>query len=65
VRSRASQRAEIIFIASHLGTVADAGASLYGMTKGGLNTLAKAIALELASDNITVNAVSPGPMQGT
>jgi len=52
----------IIFIASQLGIVADAGASLYGMSKAALIHLAKSLALELAPDKIMVNAVSPGPI---
>lgn len=61
---RAVGGGRIIFIASQLGIVADAGASLYGMTKAALIHLAKTLALELASDNIMVNAVSPGPVAG-
>jgi NAD(P)-dependent dehydrogenase (short-subunit alcohol dehydrogenase family) len=52
----------IIFMASQLGIVADPGATLYGMTKAALIHLARSLALELAADNITVNAVSPGPI---
>ena len=52
----------IIFMASQLGIVADPGATLYGMTKAALIHLARSLALELAADRITVNAVSPGPI---
>ncbi len=59
---RAAGGGRIIFMASQLGIVADAGASLYGMTKAALIHLAKTLALELAADGIMVNAVSPGPI---
>ena len=52
----------IIFMASQLGIVADAGATLYSMTKAALIHLARSLALELAPDGIAVNAVSPGPI---
>lgn len=59
---RAAEGGRIIFMASQLGIVADPGATLYGMTKAGLIHLARSLALELAADNIMVNAVSPGPI---
>lgn len=59
---RAAGGGRIILVASQLGIVADAGATLYGMTKAGLIHLAKSLALELACDGIMVNAVSPGPI---
>jgi NAD(P)-dependent dehydrogenase (short-subunit alcohol dehydrogenase family) len=59
---RASGGGRIIFIASQLGIVADPGAALYGMTKAALIHLARSLALELGTDAITVNAVSPGPI---
>lgn len=59
---RAAGGGRIIFVASQLGIVADAGAALYGMTKAALIHLAKSLALELAADGISVNAVSPGPI---
>lgn len=59
---RAAGGGRIIFMASQLGIVADPGAALYGLTKAALIHLAKSLALELAPDGITVNAVSPGPI---
>ncbi|MFN7085030.1 MAG: SDR family NAD(P)-dependent oxidoreductase [Burkholderiales bacterium] len=52
----------IIFVASQLGCVATPGAALYGMGKAALIHLAKSMALELATEGIMVNAVSPGPV---
>lgn len=40
--------------------IAGVNASLPMITKGGLNAITKSLALEFASDNIRVNAVSPG-----
>lgn len=52
----------IIHMASQLGIVADPGSALYGMTKAALIHLTRVMALELAAENILVNAVSPGPI---
>lgn len=38
-------------------------ASAYAMTKGGLNSLTKALALELGPQGIRVNAIAPGTVQ--
>ena len=38
-------------------------ASIYAMTKGGLNSLTKALALELGSQGIRVNAIAPGTVK--
>ncbi|HET6519175.1 MAG TPA: SDR family oxidoreductase [Geminicoccaceae bacterium] len=40
-----------------------AGRSVYGATKAGIIGLTRTWALELAADGITVNAVSPGPIE--
>ncbi|MCM1010306.1 MAG: SDR family oxidoreductase [Fusobacterium sp.] len=50
----------VINIGSISGVMGEANASLYSATKAGLVGLTKALALELAADNITVNTINPG-----
>ena len=50
----------IINIGSISGVMGEAYASLYSSTKSGLIGLTKALALELAEFNITVNTINPG-----
>ncbi len=50
----------IVNIGSISGVMGEAYASLYSSTKSGLIGLTKALALELAEYNITVNTVNPG-----
>lgn len=50
----------IINIGSISGVVGEANASLYSMTKSAYIGFTKALALELAQDNITVNTIHPG-----
>lgn len=50
----------IINIGSISGVMGEAYASLYSSTKSGLIGLTKALALELAEYNITVNTINPG-----
>jgi 3-oxoacyl-[acyl-carrier protein] reductase len=58
MRERGSGR--IINISSVLSTVARPLNGPYAASKGGLNALTRALALEVARDGITVNAVAPG-----
>ncbi|PWS35914.1 hypothetical protein DFH01_20340 [Falsiroseomonas bella] len=51
----------IVHVASQLASVAAQDRALYGLTKAALIHLTKCMALELAPENILVNAVSPGP----
>ncbi len=50
----------IVNITSIAGPIARAGDAAYTMTKGGLEALTRALAAELGSREITVNAVAPG-----
>lgn len=50
----------IVNIGSISGVMGEASASLYSSTKSGLIGLTKALALELAEYDITVNTINPG-----
>ena len=50
----------IINIGSISGVMGEANASVYSMTKASLIGLTKALALEVAQDDITVNIINPG-----
>ena len=53
----------IVLVASQLGRVARPGRPWYCAAKGALINLAKAMALDHASQNIRVNSLSPGPVE--
>ena len=57
VKQRAGR---IINITSVVGQAGNAGQVNYAASKAGLIGFTKALALEVASRNITVNAVAPG-----
>ncbi|MEX2220806.1 MAG: SDR family NAD(P)-dependent oxidoreductase [Candidatus Rokuibacteriota bacterium] len=57
---RARGGGSIIHIGSALGTAAAPFFSAYVASKGGLNALARAAAVELVGDGIRVNVVAPG-----
>jgi NAD(P)-dependent dehydrogenase (short-subunit alcohol dehydrogenase family) len=59
---RAQGGGHIVHMASQLGIVASRYGAVYNVTKAGLIQLARAMALELSADGISVNAVCPGPV---
>jgi 3-oxoacyl-[acyl-carrier protein] reductase len=52
----------ILFVSSIVGTAGQAGQANYAASKAGLVGLARSLAKEFASRNITVNVVAPGPI---
>ncbi|WZY89991.1 tropinone reductase homolog At2g29310 isoform X1 [Brassica napus] len=56
---KASGYGSIVFMSSIAGVVSMSGGSIYGITKGALNQLAKNLACEWAKDGIRANAVAP------
>ena len=53
----------IVNIASAAGMVPEFGLGAYAASKWGMRGLTKTAALELASDNVRVNSVHPGPVR--
>lgn len=52
----------VIVNSSIVADIGMPGASAYSLTKGAVNTLIRTAAVELAPQNIRVNAVAPGPI---
>lgn len=52
----------ICLVSSQIGMIGHPRAAAYASSKAAVNGLTKALAIELAQDNIRVNAVAPGPI---
>ncbi|CAL9234796.1 unnamed protein product [Arabidopsis halleri] len=62
---KASGYGSIVFISSIAGIISFDAASIYGLTKGALNQLARNLACEWAKDGIRANAVAPNFIRTT
>ncbi len=60
---KSGTRGSIINISSVGGSLAQKGLAHYNASKGGLNMLTKAMALELGPHGIRVNAIAPGAIE--
>lgn len=60
VNMKSKKWGRIINIGSISGVMGESYASLYSASKAGMSGLTKALALELAEFNITVNTINPG-----
>lgn len=53
----------IVNVASVSGLRGNVGRTAYGASKGAIVTMTQVMAVELASENIRVNAIAPGPVE--
>jgi 2-hydroxycyclohexanecarboxyl-CoA dehydrogenase len=51
----------VIFVSSDSGKVGNIGGAVSSAARGGIHSFTKSLAREMGRDNITVNAVCPGP----
>ncbi len=54
------ESASLVMLSSAAGVAGQPGISAYSATKGAIASLTRALAIELASENVRVNCVSPG-----
>ena len=57
-----NDHASIVFLSSTSATISPQSASVYAASKAAVNAVMKIAALELSTQKIRVNAVSPGPV---
>lgn len=62
-KNKSKEGASFVFISSIMSTLGQVGKIAYCSSKGGLLSGAKAMALELVSKNIRVNAISPAVVE--
>ena len=55
----------VIFVSSDSGKVGNIGGAVSAAARGGIHAFTKSLAREMARDNITINAVCPGPTRTT
>lgn len=53
----------IVFLSSVMGSVGEAGKTMYSITKGAVLAASRSMAVELASKKIRVNCISPGVVE--
>src|SRR5699024_4031189 len=53
----------IVFLSSVMGSVGEAGKTIYSMTKGAVLAASRSMAVELATKDIRVNCISPGVVE--
>lgn len=59
-RKIAGGKGRLIFVGSVAGHLPTPGSTPYGMSKAGVNSLVRGLAVEVAPDRINVNAIAPG-----
>ncbi|MEW2508028.1 SDR family NAD(P)-dependent oxidoreductase [Amycolatopsis sp. NPDC047767] len=60
---RAQRWGRVVNVSSQLGLKGGTGLGHYSAAKAGVLGFTKAVALEVAADNVLVNAIAPGPIE--